>query len=62
MCKKKLQKAIVVGVEAVSNNFYRFVNHDSKRKVSPCLSFITFLNRSGEKVVSILHTITKNYS
>lgn len=58
MCKKKLQKAVVVEVVAVSNNSYEFVNHDSKRKVSPRLSFITFLNCSGE--INILHTITKN--
>lgn len=59
--KKKLQKAVGVGVVAVSNNF-EFVNHDNKRKVSPLLSFITFLNFSGEKVFSVLHTITPNYS
>jgi len=45
---------------AASNNFYEFVSHDSKRKVSPRLSFITFLNCPGEEVFSILHTITKN--
>lgn len=42
MGKQKLKKAVVVKVVAVSNNFYESLNHESKRKVSPHLSFITF--------------------
>lgn len=47
---------------ALSKNFYEFVNHDSERRVSPCLSLITFVNCAREKVLTILHTITKNCS
>lgn len=47
---------------AVSNNLYESLNHDSKRKVSPHLSFITFLNCFGEKMFSIQNIITKNCS
>lgn len=46
----------------MSNNFYESLNHDSKRKVSPHLSFITFLNCFGEKMFSIQNIITKNSS
>lgn len=62
MGKQKLKKAVVVKVVAVSNNFYESLNHESKRKVSPHLSFITFLNCCGEKMFSVQNIITKNCS